>query len=101
MISRFPGIVRQPAPQWEHDGPLDLDELTCEQSHCSPCGDSFDGSPELCPSCGEDTLITTWGDAQAERFWSGERYSSDSTLGWRPFGRYLDTKAPAAGRGKR
>lgn len=94
MSPRFPGILRQRSPRWdEYDDALDLDELTREQSHCSPCGESFDGSPELCPSCGEDTLITTWGDAQAERFWSGDCYATAAGAadvdGWAPLARYI------------
>ena len=97
--ARLPGIVRQRAPAWgEHADALDLDELTREQSHCSPCGESFDGSPDLCPSCGEDTLITTWGDAQAERFLSGDRYTSAEgradVAGWAPLARYLSREVP-------
>jgi hypothetical protein len=91
---RFPGILRQRAPGWdEYDDALDLDEFTREQSHCSPCGESFDGSPELCPSCGGDTLITTWGDAQADRFLSGDRYATAAGRadvdGWAPLARYI------------
>mgnify|MGYP003521408986 FL=1 len=92
--ARFPGIVRRDAPVWdEYADALDLDTLTREQSHCSPCGESFDGSPELCPSCGEDTLITTWGDAQAERFLNGDRYATAAgaadVAGWAPLARYI------------
>ncbi len=97
--ARLPGILRRRAPEWgEHADALDLDELTREQSHCSPCGESFDGSPDLCPSCGEDTLITTWGDAQAERFLSGDRYTTAEgradVAGWAPLARYLSREVP-------
>ncbi len=96
---RLPGIVRQRAPAWgDYADALDLDELTREQSHCSPCGESFDGSPDLCPSCGEDTLITTWGDAQAERFLSGDRHTTAEgradVAGWAPLARYLSREVP-------
>lgn len=94
MVRRFPGILRQRAPELdEYSGALDLDELTREQSHCGSCDESFDGSPELCPSCGGDTLITTWGDAQAERFLSGERYTAAGRAdvdGWAPLARYIN-----------
>lgn len=51
-----------------------LSEWIEPQSHCGACAESCDGSPDLCPSCHTDNLITTWGYAQAERWQTGERY---------------------------
>lgn len=53
--------------------------------HCTACGTEHDGTPSnaVCPACGQDTLITTWGSEQAERFRTGERYDDASVLGQR------------------
>ena len=53
---------------------VDLSEWIAPQSHCAACGESCDGSPDICPHCETDNLVTTWGHAQAERWHSGERY---------------------------
>jgi len=56
-------------------GPVDLSEWLECLSICKACGDEFVGHvPETCPACGRDSLITTWGYAQAERLRSGDRY---------------------------
>lgn len=59
--------------------PLDLEAWIAQQSNCRRCG-SFDGFHVLCPRCGEDSLISTWGDAQHARWESGERYENNGPL---------------------
>lgn len=47
--------------------------------HCGGCGSEHEPQEkDLCPTCGENGpgLITTWGPAQAERYRTGERYST-------------------------
>lgn len=57
-------------------GPVDLSEWMKPESHCSGCEESFDGLPALCPRCSGDSLVSTWGRAQAARWRSGERYEN-------------------------
>lgn len=51
--------------------------------HCDDChAENPPQEPDRCPECGhEGTLISTWGEAQAERYRTGERYDSASRLG--------------------
>lgn len=60
---------------------VDLSEWIAPTSHCGECGEETDGAPALCPSCGQDSLITTWGDEQGERYRTGERYDRASAAG--------------------
>jgi protein gp37 len=78
---RIPHLLRVPArvrflsvePQLEE---VDLSEWIAPASCCSQCGESYPGivRDEDAP-CGHD-LITTWGAAQRERYFSGERYAN-------------------------
>lgn len=76
---RIPHLLRVPARvRFLSCEPLleavDLSEWIAPQCHCGRCSESFDGNHGLCPNCGEDSLITTWGYDQAERWQTGERY---------------------------
>jgi hypothetical protein len=65
-------------------GPVDLDRWLEPLDHCNHCGGGpYPAHPrnEVCPSCGTDGLITTWGAAQAERWETGERYDQNSVEG--------------------
>jgi len=51
----------------------------CERiDHCSGCGGEFGPQQaDSCPVCKPGPgLISTWGEAQAERYRSGERYTT-------------------------
>lgn len=64
-------------------GPLDLSYWIERYDHCADCGeDSSPQTDDVCPKCGaEGTLVSTWGQAEADRLLSGERYDVDSTIG--------------------
>lgn len=53
--------------------------------HCKACDSSVPadaaGRFDVCPSCARDTLITTFGPDQRDRWDSGERYDDESVLG--------------------
>lgn len=51
--------------------------------HCDSCDEEFPAQEEdKCPECGATgCLISTWGEAQAERYRSGERYNDANILG--------------------
>ena len=53
--------------------------------HCDRC--RAENSPveeDKCPQCGaEGYIVTTWGEAQAERYRTRERYDPHSKLGQR------------------
>ena len=54
---------------------VDFSRWLAVRSICSSCGAEHDGHvPGRCPSCGVDNLITVWGQEQAERLRSGDRY---------------------------
>jgi protein gp37 len=57
-------------------GPVDFSPWIVKIDHCKGCGEEFQekGHLKVCPKCGEDSLITTWGEGQAARLRSGERY---------------------------
>lgn len=56
-------------------GDVDISRWVAALSICKSCNDEHEGYvPGPCPSCGTDSLITTWGDDQAERLRSGDRY---------------------------
>lgn len=47
-------------------------------SVCCSCGTEHDGHiPGVCPSCGDDSLLTMWGDDQARRWREGRRTERD------------------------
>lgn len=48
---------------------------------CNGCGEAHAGDHHLCPGCDHDSAITTWGDAQYERWLSGERYAANGGRG--------------------
>lgn len=56
--------------------------------HCTSCGaENPSQGPDRCPQCGRtNCLISTWGEAQAERYRTGERYDPNSKLGRRDLG---------------
>lgn len=51
--------------------------------HCGSCrAENPPCEADVCPACGaEGTLISTWGDEQAERYRTGERYDPNSAAG--------------------
>ena len=59
-------------------GPVNLSEWIERIDHCNYCEAQNDPQVEdRCPSCGRGgTLISTWGRAEAERYRSGERYTT-------------------------
>lgn len=62
-----------------------LGEWIERYDHCSSCATENEPQDEdQCPECGKTgTLISTWGDAQAQRYRSGERHDPDSEAGRR------------------
>lgn len=61
---------------------VDLAEWIAPMSMCSGCGKEHEGHiPGNCPSCNTDSLITTWGEAQAERWRTGDRYDPECPEG--------------------
>lgn len=56
-----------------------------EIDHCaSCCAENSPQEEDLCPECGgSGTLVRTWGEDQAERYRTGERYDPKSELGKR------------------
>lgn len=58
-------------------GPVDLGQWFERIDHCGACGaENPEQVEDICPACGSQAgLITTWGNDQAERYRSGERYS--------------------------
>lgn len=55
-------------------GPVDFSEWIAPRSICT-CGAEHDGDVTgSCPTCGVDNLITVWGEGQADRLRTGERY---------------------------
>lgn len=95
LNERVPILLNTPAAvRWVSAepllGPLDLAPLVAMRSICNGfggCDAEHDGHvPDPCPSCGRGCLITTWGDAQAERLRTGERTDEDvksgSLLSW-------------------
>lgn len=63
-------------------GSIDLSRWIKRVDHCKDCGTENSPTKEdRCPSCQSDSgLISTWGEGQAERFHSGERYESAASL---------------------
>lgn len=62
-------------------GEVDLGRWIERVDHCSGCGGEFEPQgKDLCPTCGNTGpgLITTWGHAQAERYRTGDRYSTSA-----------------------
>jgi hypothetical protein len=59
-------------------GPVDLARWIERIDHCKACGaENPPQGPDRCPECGESgTLISTWGEAQAERFRTRGRYTT-------------------------
>lgn len=59
-------------------GPLDLSPWIQRVDHCGGCGaENPPVETSVCPSCGRaDDMITTWGDAQADRYRTGARYEN-------------------------
>lgn len=51
-------------------GPVDLSEWIERVDHCVSCGEeNAPQGPDLCPSCkSEGSLVSTWGEAQRERY---------------------------------
>ena len=66
-------------------GPVDLDDWIGRIDHCESCGAENEATgPDVCPTCGSTAgMISTLGEAQAERFRTGERYDEDSADGRR------------------
>jgi protein gp37 len=57
---------------------VDLSQWLGVLSICKSCEAEHDGHvPGACPSCGVDSLITTWGEWQAQRLRTGERYDNN------------------------
>jgi protein gp37 len=60
-------------------GPVDLSQWIGRIDHCSSC--RVENPPQVddrCPECGDEgSLISTWGEWQAERFRTHERYEND------------------------
>ena len=52
---------------------------------CDSCGaENPPQEDDVCPECGiSGSLISTWGESQAERYRTGERYDPTSELGQR------------------
>ena len=62
--------------------PVDLAEWLAAMSMCSKCGEEHEGHiPGNCPNCNTDNLVTVWGEAQAERWRTGERYDPNNSEG--------------------
>src|SRR5262245_41228561 len=57
-------------------GPVDFSRWIAPVSRCQSCEAEHQGQPHTCPSCGNDALITLWGEDQLGRARSGERYAS-------------------------
>ncbi len=62
-------------------GPVDFSHWIAPTTCCNGCGDSHGGEHQLCPSCGEDNAITTWGVDQFARWSTGERYAANDGAG--------------------
>jgi protein gp37 len=64
-------------------GAVDLSRWIERIDHCDSCrAENPPQEADLCPECGQDgTLIATWGEAQAERYRTGERYDEESEAG--------------------
>lgn len=64
-------------------GAIDFDEWVERIDHCgSCCAENAPQDDDRCLSCGaKNTLISTWGAEQAERYRTGERYDDDSSAG--------------------
>lgn len=62
---------------------LPVESLGERIDHCSGCGGEFPPQKDdVCPVCQPGPgLISTWGEAQAERYRTGERYDPDSAAG--------------------
>lgn len=56
-------------------GQVDLSEWMAPMSTCGSCNAVHAGEPDVCPSCGRDDLITTWGAQEHEDLLSGARYA--------------------------
>ena len=85
---RIPHLLRVPAPVRFLSlepllGPVDLGQWIERIDHCNECGmESAPHVDDVCPHCHEEGhTISTWGEAQAERYRTGERYDDESALG--------------------
>lgn len=83
---RIPVLLQTPAAlRWVSYEPalgaVDFAEWIGPHTCCNGCGDVTPGDHHLCPSCGQDNAITTWGDAQLGRWESGERYTANGGAG--------------------
>jgi protein gp37 len=74
VLVRLPAAVRYTSYE-PACGPVDLSRWIERIDHCNHCMAEFEPQvDDRCPECGrEGTLISTWGEVQAERYRNGER----------------------------
>lgn len=75
VLARVPAAVRFLSVE-PMIGPVDLAPWLESIDHCRNCDEEYPAHPrnDVCPGCGQDQLITTWGEEQAERYRTSERY---------------------------
>lgn len=80
VIGAAGGIVRREEAQGSAMGDEVKVRRTClgfERSYCASCDEDFEGSPELCPGCSKDSLVTVYTPGQLKRVRAGERTEAD------------------------